>query len=299
MKNSSGTLPFVVAMIVLVLGCQPSPTPSLAASPSATPTGVETQNSPSPTPKVAPVDPRVTEIRKRFQQVGPKVVDEYGLDALALHAPALFEHHIALENLHLYSDEPFEKKAGTDVLEKVKKKLQASPIYQSEHSHSAFICNSQWREELFLRGSGRLGGLNYFPASHHVFLTGARIEENALLSPRGFPIARPRTLSYYIAHEFTHTLIGETVGARGFYSMPHWLAEGYPDYVGLGPNYTYDQAQSAYYNRPEEVRGTLAEDYLRYGVMVSFLLETQSVDVAKLLENPPGEGEVKDKCGLK
>lgn len=229
-------------------------------------------------------------LQARYQQLSQngtpeKIVDEYSLDVLVKQAPLFFPHHASYKGLHLYSDRPFEESDLVPILTEVHQRLSDSPIYNPDRDRSAFICNDEWKEKLYLGGLGRIGGRAYLRAAPHVFFTKADIKNDALLSPRGRPIAAPRTLTYYLAHEFTHVLLGEHLGMTRFEALPDWVFEGYPDYVGLGPGYTVAQAKQAYENRDPRVHGTLAEDYLRYGLMVATYLEKNEVE--KLLTNPP------------
>ena len=119
-----------------------------------------------------------------------------------------------------------------------------------------------------------------------------------MVSPRGRPIAHPRTLTYYISHEFTHTIMGRNLSDRTWRRLPHWIFEGYPDYVGLGPEYTYEVALKAYEYRDPRVKGTMAEDYMRYGAMVAYALEKKKLTVEELFMNPPEEDELAREAGV-
>ncbi|MGE0489532.1 MAG: hypothetical protein AB7S38_09990 [Vulcanimicrobiota bacterium] len=225
-----------------------------------------------------------------------QILSEYSRPDLVRQAPVLFPYHVDFGKLHLYSDEPFPPERGAAILAEVKRRLAASPLYHPEDTHSAFVCNERWREEYYLNGAGKLAGLNYFPTANHVFLGPARIPDDALLSPAGNPIASPRTLTYYLTHEFTHTLVGMAVAERTS-PTPVWLREGYPDCVALGPNYTHAQALAAYHQRDPRVKATMAEDYLRYGVMVAYLLE-HGHTIQDLLADPPDPARVAGQAGL-
>ena len=285
----------IASLIALsfISGCSPPQreTPSELPSPSALVSGAPSP-APSESEKPGPVAIRYAELQEKGH---PQAISqEFVLAELVKEAPAMFDYETSYGNLSLYSDQPFDKTKAINILIDVDQRLKTSPIFDKNVVHRAFICNETWREELFLQGAGRIGGLNHFPTARHVFLTKARVEDDALLSPRGRPIAEPRSLSYYLAHEFTHTLIGDQVGVVEFNTMPRWLAEGYPDYVALGPNYSYQKALESYQNRDPRVHGTLAEDYLRYGVLVAYALERQRTEVTKLFENPPNEKALGD-----
>jgi hypothetical protein len=215
------------------------------------------------------------------------ILDEYSLDELVKEAPALFGYHVKYKNLHLYSDRPFEQSDAINILIDVHARLADSPIYSDSRDWSAFVCNDTWKEDFYLGGAGRIGGRAYLRAAPHVFFTKANIEEDALISPAGRPIAPPRTFTYYLTHEFTHVLLGQHLGMEQFEGLPQWVFEGYPDFVGLGPSYTAAQAREAYDHRDPRVHGTMAEDYMKYGLMVATFLESN--DVETLFADPPDE----------
>ena len=211
-----------------------------------------------------------------------KITQEFDRDQLISVAEDLFNYSVSHKNLTLYSDQEFDRDKAAEVLTEVERRLKASPIYDENQSHQGFICNETWRNEFFMQGTGKYGGLNYFPKPK-AFFTKAQVENDALLSPRGRPIARPRTLTYYITHEFTHSVVGFSLGKGRFHVMPAWVFEGYPDYVGLGPEFTYQQAVEAYRSRDARVHGTLAEQYRLYDVLVAFYLQKEKRTVDWLM----------------
>ncbi len=242
------------------------------------------------------------DIRSRFAELAAagtpeKITAEFSREDLVREAPVLFEYHLQHGPLHLYTDRPFQEENGKQILTEVEKRLQRSPLYRGE-KNAAFICNDPWKEDFFLRGSKKIGGDNHYPMAPHAFLTRALVDEDALYSPQGRPIAPPRTLTYYLAHEFTHTVMGQSLGDKNWKKLPHWIFEGYPDYIGLGPSYNYETALKAYQNRDPRVNGTMAEDYLRYGVMVAYALEKKGLSAPELVENPPDEAELIRASGL-
>jgi len=232
------------------------------------------------------------DFHSRFQALSQsgipeQIAQEFSLEVLVKEAPALFPYHTKYKNLHLYSDHPFKDVDAIPILVEVHHRLSDSPIYDEKRARSAFICNDEWKEELFLGSKGKIGGRAYLRAAPHVFFTKADVKNDALLSEYR-PIASPRTLTYYLTHEFTHVALGEHLGMKRFEALPKWVFEGYPEFVGLGPGYTAEKAATAYKNRDPRVHGTLAEDYMRYGLMVATYLEDHSLE--ELLSSPPDEG---------
>ena len=222
-----------------------------------------------------------------------KIIEEFSREDLVLNAEYLFEFFISHENLKLYSDRPFDRGKGLTILKEVELRLESSPIYDRERPHLGFVCNDAWRSEFFLQGKGKYGGLSYCSIAPHVFFAKARIDDDVVMSARNRPIAAPRTLTYYITHEFCHAVVRYTVGNSEFSKLPKWLSEGYPDFVGLGPDFTYEQALEAYRNRDPRVKGTLAGDYMLYDVLTAYYLERKQMNVSELLAHPPGLEQAK------
>lgn len=249
------------------------------------------------------LQPQYQELRARYLELKAagtpeRVLKEFTAEELVKGAPALFEYHAQHGRLHLYSDRPFQEKNALEILTEVDRRLSRSPMYERKEN-AAFICNDPWKENFFLRSSQKIGGDNHYPTAPHAFLTRGLVDENALYSPRGRPIAPPRTLTYYLTHEFTHTVMGRSLTNKNWKKLPHWLFEGYPDYIGLGPSYTYETALRAYRERDPRVNGTMAEDYMRYGVMVAYAVEKLKIPTPELMSAPPDADEILSAAGLK
>ena len=131
------------------------------------------------------------------------------------------------------------------------------------------------------------GGVNFFPLTRNVFLRQSDIDRDALMRPNGTPAERPRTLTYYAAHEIGHSLTGEREGFAHLYNfgLPVWVREGYADYVGLGGRGQIDVA--AYYARYRKHDPHFAEGsgfYDRYRMLTAFFLDKKKWTVPQLLD---------------
>lgn len=292
LKISPAGVALVMALgSLLAVGCAQAPASSTRPkAASSRPVAATPRSAPS-----AVATPPKSRILTRFAQLSvegtpQKITQEFDRDQLIAVAEELFVYSVTRKNLTLYSDQEFDRGKAAEVLTEVERRLKASPIYDENQSHHGFICNENWRNEFFMQGTGKYGGLNYFPRPK-VFFTKAQVENDALLSPRGRPIARPRTLTYYITHEFTHSVVGFSVGKERFHVMPAWVFEGYPDYVGLGPEFTYEEAVKAYQTRDPRVNGTLAQQYMLYDVLVAFYLQKEKRSVDWLMHTDLSQAE--------
>jgi hypothetical protein len=214
--------------------------------------------------------------------------------ALLCFPQPFFRSSVQADNLTLYSDQSFPPDAGRKILETVEAKLAASPLYSAQDRHSAFICNARWRQRLFFNRNYGVGGVNQYPLTTNVFLRDAVVEDDRLISPSGNIVPGDRTLDYFIAHEITHTLTVRAVGWLAYYRLPQWVREGYADYVGKGAPFDYDGARRAFLAGAPEMDWRQSGLYVRYHLLVAYLLDKQHWTVQQLLESPPEQGLVEN-----
>ena len=105
-----------------------------------------------------------------------------------------------------YSDQAFDADAAIRALERTRINLSGSPFFAPAARHAVFVCNNctgatacSWRPVSTREAS------NYFPATTNVFLSGADVAANRLVSPSRKPDVFGRTLDHFIAHEITQT----------------------------------------------------------------------------------------------
>ncbi|MFN0108651.1 MAG: hypothetical protein ACKVZH_07330 [Blastocatellia bacterium] len=215
--------------------------------------------------------------------------------ALLLSAPQpFFASSVSAKNLTLYSDQPFVSEAGQRVLQLVEAKLATSPLYLAEQKHQVFVCNARWRQRIFFTYVYGAGGVNYYPFTTNVFLRDSIIEENCLIGPKGSRVPGERTLDYFIAHEITHTLTGQTVGAIAYHRLPQWKREGYADYVGKGAAFDYDESRKAFLANDPKMDWAKSGLYWRFHLLVAHLLDKQRWDVTRLLTEPIEQSAVEE-----
>jgi hypothetical protein len=214
--------------------------------------------------------------------------------ALLCFPQSFFDLSVGAQNLTLYSDQSFSPEAGKKVLEIVLAKLETSPLFSPQQHHTAFICNARWRQRLFFNRNYGVGGVNYYPITANVFLRDAVVEENHLISPSGNPVPGDRTLDYFIAHEITHTLTVNAVGWLRYHRLPEWVREGYADYVAKGKTFNYEEAREAFLNEAAEMNRQKSGLYLRYHLLVAYMLEKRHWTVERLLKEPVQQQVVED-----
>ncbi len=203
---------------------------------------------------------------------------------LLRHPAAFFAYSHDEGDLALYSDRPFAAEEARPVLAEVRDKLRTAPWYRSGRRDVVFVCNSPWRRRIFCIGALRAGGVNYTPLSTNVFLSGARIAENRLVSPAGQVVRDERTLAYFIAHEIAHSLACERLGAWRFFRLPDWLSEGYADYVGRGSVWARPGMGNLFLRDAPEMNWPAAAPYQRYNLLLGFCIEQEMSSLDAVFE---------------
>ncbi len=210
---------------------------------------------------------------------------------LLLIFPPAFPASVTSGNLSLHSDRLFDVQAGQNVLAGVQARLSRSPLYSAADRHAAYICNAAWRRKLYFAIPGRVGGVNYYPATTNVFLSGARVEEDRLVAPSGRVVEATRPLDYFIAHEITHTLSIRAVGFLPFRRLANWAKEGYAEYVARGPM-DYERSARAYLANGREMNFPKSVPYLRYRFLVAHLIEKRHWSPRQVLGSTLGRDQV-------
>ena len=213
----------------------------------------------------------------------------FGQQLARQHPGPFFPYQATLKNLHIFSDEPFAQEDGQRILAEVAAKLADSTLYNPSREHRSYVCHARWRQRLFLPAGRVLGGVNYYPVTDNVYLGPAHFYSNRM-------VGSGRSLAYYIAHETAHTLVGIQRG--GYPGIPSWLNEGYADWIGLGPDFSYARAWKTWQERNPAHDDQLANLYLRYDVMVAHLMDRQKARIEELLERVPDRAAVEREAGL-
>lgn len=215
----------------------------------------------------------------------------YGL--LLEHPEPCFAYSVSLGPMRLSSDHPFRPEAGREVLAKAREKLEAFPYFDAGDPLRAFVCNDGWRYRLFFNRSAGAAGvcITPFPA---VFLRRADVDHDRMLALDGSPVAPPRDLAYYVAHEMTHAVCGERLGMVREYALPRWVREGLADYVARRGTFSLPELRAAYHAHAPEMDPARSGRYDRFMLMVAVCLDERHLSIDQLLGSPPAEREVEE-----
>lgn len=197
----------------------------------------------------------------------------------------LFAYHTSHDDLELWSDRPFTEAAGQELLREVKQRLNRSPLYQRGPTHRIFVVNADWRRRILFLHQYGAGGLNYYPITRNVFIRQSDIEAGRVLHNSGEPIAEPRTLAYYAAHEIGHSLTGERAGTMIFMRMPVWVREGIADYIALPEAADLDEMLAAQQAGDRSMDPSKSGLYTLYRLLVTLALEKHGWSMEQLLNS--------------
>jgi hypothetical protein len=213
---------------------------------------------------------------------------------LAAFPKAMFSHRITYQNYQVWSDHPIPDEIA-DVLDDTTRRLRTSSLHDRTVPVEIFFCNEPWRLWFYGRHfSTKVGGAADVWLTRQVFIRASDIASNRIHSPGKGQIAdaAQRPLSYYIAHEITHSDVSRAFGRTVMLRYPQWLLEGYADYVGKGGDFDFDD------NRDRFVAGAWELDHGRSGLYrefhlkVAYLLDKKGWTLQQVFDRPPAEDEL-------
>jgi hypothetical protein len=200
-----------------------------------------------------------------------------------------FAYEVRYGHLIVRSDEPIPASA-TRVLEDASARITRSPLSsvlnQPGRDRRIYVCNRPWRFLLFANFRYRVAGLTYAPMTNNIFLRAVHFDVNRLVGPSGNEVPGERTLSYFLAHEITHTLTADRLGAVGYWRLPVWKDEGYADYVGKGSTFDYPEAVRRLRQGDPQMDPVRSGLYLGYHLPTAYLLDKQRLSVDEFFQRP-------------
>ena len=221
---------------------------------------------------------------------------------LLINPKPLFSQSFEYQQFKIFSDEPVPKEM-TAVLDDVKSRISKSELYSEDLELQLFICNQSWRFTFFTRNPNP-GGVVMGLLSPNAFIRACNIPKNKLIPPPTwtFPVEADRPLSYFIAHEFVHSLQAHYDRFLHF-KIPIHIMEGYTDYIAKAPDFDFETYKSMYLNNAPKMNPENGTYHL-YHFFAAFMIEKRGYDFEKLVREKPGLGgleelKLKTDSGLK
>ena len=208
----------------------------------------------------------------------------------------LFAYELRHAGVVLHADRPIPI-AMRATLDRVRARLNRSPVADATRVQDVFLCQSRWRFALFARNNYRVGGIANVYIGQQVFVRESDMEHDRLIGPGGRPVAADRPLSYFIAHEIMHIEHGRVLGRLGYIRLPQWADDGHADYVARDIDLA--EALRGFTSGAAALDPARSGLYLRYQLMVAYLIDKQHVGPMTLLTHPPDRATVdRDLRGL-
>jgi hypothetical protein len=209
--------------------------------------------------------------------------------AVLAYPQPLFAHEVTRDRLTVHSTKPMPGAMQATVT-RAHGRLLRSPLYRSlGHAH-VFLCDPQPLFAVFARQNYRVGGVADWAVGQHAFLRESDMHNDRLIAPSGTPVAADRPLSYFIAHEAMHIAIARHLGRARYSQLPQWLDDGYADYIARDIDYA--KALQQFKEDAPELDPRRSGLYLRYQLMVAYLIEQKGVAIEQLLDSPPDRDAV-------
>jgi hypothetical protein len=217
-----------------------------------------------------------------------------GCAGLLAFPDCFFAYYTERGRLALYSDAPFDAAKAQRILAAIDGRLRRSPIDDRTPPNRIFVANADWRQRLFMNIAYGAGGVNFYPITRNVFVRNSDIDSDTLYGRSGKPTEKPRTFTYFAAHEIGHTLTAEQLGILHLWNfrLPPWIREGAADYIGLGGDIDVEQLYTRY-RAHDPFFNPKSGHYDRYRLLVAYFLKRKhwSMDQLLLSNMPMEEAE--------
>lgn len=206
----------------------------------------------------------------------------------------MFAYRATYQNYHVWSDRPIPAEI-TDVLDDVSKRLRTSVLHDRGKPVEIFFCNEPWRLWLYGRAfTTRLGGAADVWLTRQVFIRASDIPANRIHPPGRGPIAdaAQRPLSYFLAHEITHSDVSRRFGRTVMLRYPEWLLEGYADYVGKAGDFDFEENRALFAAGARELDRDRSGLYRGFHLKVAYLLDKKGWTLQQVFARPPADAQL-------
>ena len=210
---------------------------------------------------------------------------------LLVHPQPLFAFSARDAAIVLHAREPLPAEVQ-GVLADARRRLEASPFYDPSATYDAFLCDDVRTFTAFTLWNRGAGAVSQWDLTGNIFLRPSHVERNRLIGRSGNETPGERTLSYFIAHEVTHTMLARRIGRLRYARLQRWQVEGYAEYVGKAGEFDFEKTLAAFRAGTRELDPKRSGLYLRYHLLVAYLLDHEGMTPEALLAAPIEKTEV-------
>ena len=200
----------------------------------------------------------------------------------------LFGYSTEYGGFRVHSREPSGQEL-TAVLDNAELRLRRSPLYDSSLSRNIYLTDSFGMYAL-LSHKAYKSFANSVPFIDNIIVNKSDPAADCVFANR--EKNNSRSLSGVIAHEVTHLFIRQRYGTVAAILMPAWQSEGYCEYIARDSTITLNDGARLWRENPSD---DAAYPYIKYLLMVKYLLEHEKMTVDELFTKPLDEKEVADR----
>lgn len=197
----------------------------------------------------------------------------------------LFDHEVRAENVVFHARDPFPPEAGA-IARAARERVARSPFFDPGDEYHVYFCDTPAFFAFFALWNRGVGAVAQVGVTGNVFMRPSRIERDRLLGPSGNEVPGERTLTYFVAHELTHTMVARRLGRIAYFGLETWQQEGYADFIGKGGEFDYDSALDGFRAGRRELDPAASGLYLRYQLFTEHLLLRRGLGAEDLLGEP-------------
>src|SRR5262245_19464313 len=200
----------------------------------------------------------------------------------------LFAHEVTYKNFKVYSPEPLDQRLYK-VVDDAEARLARSTIYDRGIDRRVFLTGSHGMYA-FLSNKAFNSFANSVPFINNILINKSDVTDDWVFLNR--PERNKRSLSGVIAHEVTHLSMRDKVGTLRASLMPTWKNEGYCEYIAGDSTITLEEGAKLWKENPND---DSKYRYIKYHMMVKYLLETEKLSIEEVFSRDfdPGELETK------
>jgi hypothetical protein len=209
--------------------------------------------------------------RKLRRWLGPPTGALLFYAALALNPSLLMAHELRVENVVLHSRHPLPPEAQA-ILRQARARVSQSLFFDPAEEYDLYLCDTPSLFAFYVPWAPRVGAVSLVGVTGNIFLRPVNVLNDRLIGPDGKEVPGVRSLTYYLAHELTHTAMGRKLGRVAYFRLGTWVQEGYADLIGKAGAFDFEAERQRLRDHDAELDPARSGLYLRYQLYVEALL---------------------------
>jgi hypothetical protein len=231
-------------------------------------------------------------MQKRSRLFGAYRITSIGISLLALayllllnFPQPLFAYSTKYESYKVYSRQPIGQEL-TAVLESAETRLRRSPLYETSATRHVYLTDG-FGVYALLSHKAYNSFANSVPFVDNVIINRSDVGADRVFVNR--EKNNSRSLSGVIAHEVTHLFIRQRYGTISASLIPRWKNEGYCEYIAGDSTISIEEGVRLWRENPSD---DMSYRYLKYHLMVKYLLDDEKMSVDDLFTKSLDEDEI-------